>query len=356
MRPSIEEETRSDRTESTVSFDDSSRLSNCLTLAGELKGPDESDLRSGFMVPRKCDMAIPASTKLWLRKMLTAIGADKNFEHYDWEVQRLSEGGNVFEYRHPATKQLKVVRQARCEESNAYRFKALENEMKFYEMVERQKITSSLILQFHKAEQDSKGLHLHLQLMEQGSIKDRIRRGRGVETEQIRRYTHGVASALAYLHERHIIWNGCSADHVLLDSEDNPKISGFGSFRQRNGEGKAARLEPEEVHRRLRWLAPEAAKESICGRRTDVWALGCLVVEMVTREDPHSDCTTGTQVAQKLERSVDPRPPIEQQDDKPSQRDLLTFLNSVFVTKSSKRLPARDLISKSPFLSIGSSQ
>lgn len=288
--------------------------------------------------------------------MLTITGAGKNFERSDEEVHSLSNSGDVFRYRHPGTKQLKVVKQARCVESDAHRFKALENEVIFYKMIENKKSTSSLILQFHKAEQDSNGLHLHLQSMEQGSIKDRIRRGRGIKTEQIKRYTRSVTSAIAYLHDQQIIWNGCSADHVLLDSEGNPKISGFGSFRRRHRDGKAARLEPEEVHRRLRWLAPEAAKESICSRRTDVWALGCFVVEMVTLKDPHSDCTTGTQVAQKLERSIDPQPPIQEQDDKPSQRDLLTFLNSVFVTKSSERLSARDLIRKSPFLTIESSQ
>ena len=293
---------------------------------------------------------------LRLCQMLTIAGAEKNFGHYDWEVQRLSKSGNVFQYRHPATKQLKVVKQARCAEPDTHRYKALENEVKFYKMIEKKRSTSSLILQFHKTDQDSNGLHLHLQSMEQGSIKDRIRRGRGIGTEQIRRYTRGVASAIAYLHDQQIIWNGCSADHVLLDLEGKPKISGFGSFRRRDKEGKVARLEPEEVHRRLRWLAPEAAKESICSRRTDIWALGCFVVEMVTREDPHSDCTTGTQVAQKLERSIDPQPPIQEQDDKPSQGDLLAFLNSVFVTKPSGRLSVRDLTRKSPFLSTEYSQ
>lgn len=286
-----------------------------------------------------------------MSQALTATDSDKNIEHYDWEVQSLSESGKVFEYRHPTTKQLKVVKQIRCTEPDAYQMKALENEVKFYKLIEKKKIASPLILQFHNAEQDSRGLHLHLQSMEQGSIKDRIRRGRSIEIEQIRRYTGSVASALVYLHDRQMIWNGCSADHVLLDSEDNPKISGFGSFRQRDSHGKVARLEPEEVHRYLRWMAPEAAKESICSRRTDVWALGCFVVEMVTRRDPHFDCTTGTQVAQKLERSMDPRPPTQEQDDKPNQGELLEFLDSVFVTKPSRRLASKDLIRDSPFLS-----
>lgn len=293
---------------------------------------------------------------LRLRQVLTATDAEKNLEYYDWEVQSLSEGGNVFEYRHPTTKQLKVVKQARRAESDTHCVRALENEVKFYELIKSKKFTSSLILQFHKTEHDSRGLHLHLQSMEQGSIKDRIERVDGIGIEQIRHYTRIVASALAYLHDRQIIWNGCSADHVLLDSEGNPKISGFGLFRRRNREGKVAQLEPEEVHRRLRWMAPEAAKEYICGRRTDVWAFGCFVVEMVTREDPHFDCETGTQVAQKLERLIDPRPPIQKQDDTLCSSDLLTFLNSVFVTNSSGRLPVRDLIRKSPFLSTGSGQ
>ena len=64
MKPSLEGETCSDRTESTMSSDDSDRLSTDSTLAEELEDSDESDLRGDFMVPRKCDMARPASTIL----------------------------------------------------------------------------------------------------------------------------------------------------------------------------------------------------------------------------------------------------------------------------------------------------
>ena len=286
--------------------------------------------------------------------MLTTIDAEKSFEHCDWEARSLSKSGHVFEYLHPATKQLKVVKQARCTEPETYRLRVLENEVKFYELLENKRIANSMFLQFHRAERDSGGLHLHLQSMEQGSIKDRIGRVGGIDLAQIRRYTRSVASALAYLHGQRMIWNGCSADHVLLDSEGSPKISGFGSFRRRSRERKFAPLEPEEVHRRLRWMAPEAVRESICSKETDVWALGCFVVEMVTREDPHSDCTTGTQVAQKLERSIDPMPPIQihGKDDKSSRGKLLAFMDSVFATEPSIRSPAEDILRDSLFLAL----
>jgi hypothetical protein len=64
MKPSLEEETRSNRTESLMSSDDSDRLSTDSTLADESEDSDRSDLRGGFMVPRKCDMARSASTML----------------------------------------------------------------------------------------------------------------------------------------------------------------------------------------------------------------------------------------------------------------------------------------------------
>jgi serine/threonine-protein kinase len=230
----------------------------------------------------------------------------------------------------------------------------LGKEVEFYKLIKNENMTSPLILQFHKAEQDSRDLRLYLQSMEQGSIKDKIGHARGIGIEQIRRYTRSVASALAYLHDRKIIWNGCSADHVLLDLEGNPKISGFGSFRRKNKDGETAPLEPEEVHRRLRWLAPEAANKCICSRRTDVWALGCFVVEMITCEDPHFDCTTKTEVAQKMVKSVDPRPPTGKRDGEssPSESELLVFLDSVFVTEASERLTAKRLMRQSRFLSL----
>ena len=53
----MEEETRSDRTESTISSDDSARSSTCSTLVNEPEDSDKRDLRGGFMIPRKFDMA-----------------------------------------------------------------------------------------------------------------------------------------------------------------------------------------------------------------------------------------------------------------------------------------------------------
>ncbi|KAM0703839.1 hypothetical protein Q7P35_009024 [Cladosporium inversicolor] len=331
LRPTRGGDRYSDATESTISLDDGARLSICSTLADEVEDSGESD---SFVVPY----------------------ADKGLEHYDWKYEELSKHDKVIRYRHPTTKLVVVVKKARLSKTDAYRTRSLEKEVEFYKLFKNENMTNPLILQFYKAEKDSRALRLYLQSMEQGSIKDNIRIGRvrGIDIEQIRRYTRSVASALAYLHDRQIIWNGCSADHVLLDLEGNPKISGFGSFRRKNRDGKTARLEPEEVHRRLRWLAPEAANKSICSRRTDVWALGCFVVEMITCEDPHLECTTRTEVAQKMMESVDPRPPTGKRDDEssPSESELLVFLDSVFVTESSKRLTAKKLLSQSRFLSL----
>lgn len=290
---------------------------------------------------------------LRLSRALTPADADEGLEHYDWEFEKLSKRDKIIRYRHPVTKLVVVVKQARLEKPDTYRARSLGREVEFYKLIKNENLTNSLILQFHKAEQDSRVLRLYLQSMERGSIKDNIGRVQGIGIEQIRRYTRSVASALAYLHDRQIIWNGCSADHVLLDSEDHPKISGFGSFRRKNRDGKTARLEPEEVHRRLRWLAPEAANKSICSRRTDVWALGCFVVEMITCEDPHFECTTGTEVAQKMMESANPRPPTGNNHDRltSSESELLVFLDSVFVTEPSGRLTVKRLLSQSQFLS-----
>lgn len=62
----IEDKTHSDGAESTMSSDDSARLSNCSTLAEEIKDSGKSDSRGGFKVPRKCDTAKITSTVLSL--------------------------------------------------------------------------------------------------------------------------------------------------------------------------------------------------------------------------------------------------------------------------------------------------
>lgn len=196
------------------------------------------------------------------------------------------------------------------------------------------------ILSFEGEEEDKVSLMLFLPYMEKGSVKQFLTNECSLGKEEVRNWTLKVTTALAWLHKKDIIWNGCSARHVLLDDALDVRISGFGSSRTREN----PRLEEDDIRRELRWKAPEVVKSFQCRRRSDIWSLGCFVVEMLSGMDPHADCESDFGVTWKLLCSRDPRPQLE--NDR-NQRHLSDFLRHTFEQDSSKRRAAEQLVSHS---------
>ena len=86
--------------------------------------------------------------------------------------------------------------------------------------------------------------------------------------------------------------------NVVLDADLNAKICDFGLTES---------MEKTHISRRdseggsPRYMAPEVfdSRQKLT-EKIDVWALGCLFVEVMTNILPHADCSTIQQVAAKL--------------------------------------------------------
>ncbi|KAM0714729.1 hypothetical protein Q7P37_009746 [Cladosporium fusiforme] len=225
--------------------------------------------------------------------------------------------------------------------------KTLVNEIRSYKRLGR----DARILGFHESGTVDGYMRLELQYSDQGSIKDRLQSGAPFDEVRILQYAREVASALTFVHSRKFIWNGCSAEHVLLDFSNSVKICGFGLCREGLNYVFSEDEELRYIQRYARWLAPEIVKDFKCRRRSDIWSLGCLVVEMATREDPHADCLNTIEVIRKLNRESNPRPEIVNKDD--FSLDFSGFLNRIFISPQDQRPYAADLLEQRPFVGAG---
>ncbi|KAL0905629.1 hypothetical protein M5K25_024064 [Dendrobium thyrsiflorum] len=119
--------------------------------------------------------------------------------------------------------------------------------------------------------------HLFLELAGGGALSDHAGH---LEELKIRSFTRQILLALRYLHSNGIVHCDVKGRNVLVGSDGKIKLGDFGCAR-RIGEGLAMGTPA--------FMAPEVVRGEEQGIASDVWSLGCTVVEMATGKSPWPD-------------------------------------------------------------------
>ncbi|MDD1679618.1 MAG: serine/threonine protein kinase [Methanomicrobiales archaeon] len=116
----------------------------------------------------------------------------------------------------------------------------------------------------------------------------------------------GVASGLAYAHEKGVIHRDIKPENILLTAEGIPKITDWGMSRI------LASTMPTVVGFSVSYAAPEQISPSRFGstdRRTDIFQLGVVFYELVTGSRPFQGEDSGEVIAAILDQ--EPIPPSQ---------------------------------------------
>ncbi|CAH8313355.1 unnamed protein product [Eruca vesicaria subsp. sativa] len=122
--------------------------------------------------------------------------------------------------------------------------------------------------------------NLHLEYLQKGDV------AKIVDDETLlRRYVWCLVSALRHVHANGIVHCDVKAKNVLVaDGGSSVKLADFGS---------AMELEKPTVEIAPRgsplWMAPEVVRREYQGPESDVWSLGCTVIEMLTGKPAWED-------------------------------------------------------------------
>ncbi|MBX3082061.1 MAG: serine/threonine protein kinase [Anaerolineae bacterium] len=145
---------------------------------------------------------------------------------------------------------------------------------------------------------EADGLHyIVMRFMDGGSLDDRIR-DKQLSFEEISRYLTQIASALDYAHRRGVIHRDLKPNNVLLDSEDNVYLTDFGIARLAGSERKLTAT--GSVMGTPAYMAPEQAMGRPVDGRSDIYSLGIMLYEMVTRQLPFSADTPAALIFQHV--------------------------------------------------------
>lgn len=122
-----------------------------------------------------------------------------------------------------------------------------------------------------------------MELMKGGSLEDQLQKRGRLPWEQVIEYGKQMCAALDYLHKHGVIHRDLKPANFLLDEEGTIKLSDFGlasviASRRITSAGKTAGT--------LLYMAPEQIRGGDITPKTDLYALGCVLFELLTGKPP----------------------------------------------------------------------
>ncbi|XP_073396417.1 uncharacterized protein [Physcomitrium patens] len=225
-----------------------------------------------------------AVARSWIRGNLIGAGA---FGKVNLAVNR--EDGEVF-----------AVKSVRVEEGSGdagaqVSLQALENEIEILQSLESKFVVRCLGSDW--TEEGGKLMrNAYLEYMPEGCLTDFVRQFAGAGSEPldehlIRTYTRSIVEGVDYLHRQGIVHCDIKGKNILVGN-GSVKLTDFGSAKRVGAEGRVCGNGSGGSLGRLNgtplWMAPEVVRQDEQGLASDIWSLGCTVLEMATGKAPWS--------------------------------------------------------------------
>uniref|UniRef100_A0A8C8SFX1 Cyclin-dependent kinase-like 3 n=1 Tax=Pelusios castaneus TaxID=367368 RepID=A0A8C8SFX1_9SAUR len=124
-----------------------------------------------------------------------------------------------------------------------------------------------------------KKIHLVFEFIDHTVLDELQHNCHGLENRRLRRYLFQILRAIEYLHRNNVIHRDIKPENILVSQTGITKLCDFGFART-----LAAPGDVYTDYVATRWYrAPELVlKDTTYGKPVDIWALGCMIIEMAT--------------------------------------------------------------------------
>ncbi|KAI9698502.1 MAG: Cell cycle serine/threonine-protein kinase cdc5/MSD2 [Candelina mexicana] len=149
------------------------------------------------------------------------------------------------------------------------------------------------IVEFHRAFTFDGSTYLVLELCNNGSIMDMIRKRRRLTLPEIRRWTIQLCGAVKYMHHRNVIHRDLKMGNLFLDSHMNLKVGDFGLAAILVTDKEASHVRRTTLCGTPNYIAPEILEKGKQGHdgKVDIWGIGVILFAMATGQPPFQSTT-----------------------------------------------------------------
>ncbi|KAF9071045.1 kinase-like domain-containing protein [Rhodocollybia butyracea] len=125
--------------------------------------------------------------------------------------------------------------------------------------------------------QDAHSLYFVLDLAANGEMQTLISRLGSLSTRCARYYTAQIVDIVEYMHSKGVIHRDLKPENLLLDASYRLKIADFGTAKVLNAD-----VETERFVGTAQYVAPELVVANESSESSDLWALGCVLFQMIS--------------------------------------------------------------------------
>ena len=189
------------------------------------------------------------------------------------------------------------------------------------------------IVQYLESLKDDQFLYIIMEFIENGSLAGIIKKFGKLHESLVKRYIRQVLMGLAYLHAQGVVHRDIKGANILITKDGFAKLSDFGVARKLNQESKELSVVGTPY-----WMAPEVIEMAAASQASDIWSVGCTVIELLFGRPPYFDLPPMSALFRIVQ---DEHPPIPSE----CSSELKGFLMQCFRRDVGLRSHAQTLLS-----------
>ncbi|RXK42452.1 STE/STE11/CDC15 protein kinase [Tremella mesenterica] len=193
------------------------------------------------------------------------------------------------------------------------------------------------IVKYEGMSRDPDYLSIILEFVENGSLGSVLKAFGKFNERLAATYTAKILEGLDYLHREGVVHCDLKAANILSTKNGNVKLTDFGVSLNTKAMENIQQTAMSGVMGTPNWMAPEVINLDGARPPSDIWSLGCTVIEMITSKPPFSDVSHPMAVMWRVVEGAPPNPPEGSSD------DLTHFLSRCFEKDPDVRPTASEL-------------